>query len=329
MFDFENSLTFAPENERYKNDMQTILGANGQIADELAKELHRNYTTEIRLVGRNPKKVNDTDQLFVANLLDAQATDKAVAGSEIAYLTVGLPMNSQMWVEKFPIMMKNVIEACKKHKTKLVFFDNTYMYDKTSEPQTEESPFVPIGQKSTVRAKMATMLLDEMKSGNIEAVICRAPEFYGTGKTQSITNTLIFDNIKQGKKLKVPINDNTKRTLIFTPDASRAMALIGNTLSTYNQTWHLPCDDSRPSYKEFINLASRVYKKEFNYSVVKMWQFKLGSLFNKQAKELQELLPRYKYDNIFISDKFKNQFPDFKFTTYREGITNILNEQKQ
>lgn len=309
--------------------MQTILGANGQIAEELARELHRNYTTDIRLVSRNPKKVNDTDQLFVANLLDAEATEKAVAGSEIAYLTVGLPMNAKMWVKQFPTMMKNVIEACKKHKTKLVFFDNTYMYDKTSEPQTEESSFVPIGQKSTVRAKMATMLLEEMKSGNIEAVICRAPEFYGTGKTQSITNTLIFDNIKQGKKLKVPINDNTKRTLIFTPDASRAMALIGNTPSAYNQTWHLPCDDSRPTYKELINLASQIYKKEFNYSVVKMWQFKLGSLFNKQVKELQELLPRYTCDNIFISDKFKKVFPEFEFTTYREGITSILKEQKQ
>jgi nucleoside-diphosphate-sugar epimerase len=309
--------------------MQTILGANGQIAEELAKELHRNYTTDIRLVSRNPKKINDTDQLFSANLLDAQATDKAVAGSDIAYLTVGLPMNSQMWTEQFPIMMKNVIEACKQHKCKLVFFDNTYMYAKNNEPQTEESPFVPLGQKSTVRAKMTTMLLDEINNKNIKAVICRAPEFYGTGKTQSITNTLIFDNIKQGKKLKVPIKDNTKRTLIFTPDASRSMALIGNTPSAYNQTWHLPCDDNRPTYKELINLASKIYQKEFNYSVVKMWLFKLGSLFNKQAKELQELLPRYKYDNIFISDKFKKQFPDFKFTSYQEGITQIINEQKQ
>jgi nucleoside-diphosphate-sugar epimerase len=309
--------------------MQTILGANGQIAEELAKELHRNYTTDIRLISRNPKKINDTDQLFSANLLDAQATDKAVAGSDIAYLTVGLPMNSQMWTEQFPIMMKNVIEACKQHKCKLVFFDNTYMYAKNNEPQTEESPFVPLGQKSTVRAKMTTMLLDEINNKNIEAVICRAPEFYGTGKTQSITNTLIFDNIKQGKKLKVPIKDNTKRTLIFTPDASRSMALIGNTPSAYNQTWHLPCDDNRPTYKELINLASKIYQKEFNYSVVKMWLFKLGSLFNKQAKELQELLPRYKYDNIFISDKFKKQFPDFKFTSYQEGITQIINEQKQ
>ncbi len=307
--------------------MQTILGANGQIAEELAKELHRNYTTDIRLVSRNPKKTNDTDQLFPANLLDAHATDKAIAGSEIAYLTVGLPMNAQVWEEQFPIMMKNVIEACKQHKTKLVFFDNTYMYAKTNEPQIEESPFVPVGQKSTVRAKMATMLLNEINNKTIEAVICRAPEFYGTGKTQSITNTLIFENIKQSKKLKVPLKDDTLRTLIWTPDASRAMALIGNTPNAYNQTWHLPCDDNRFTYKELISLASKIYQKEFKYSVIKMWLFELGSLFNKQVKELQELLPRYKYDNLFISDKFKKRFPGFKVTTYREGITQIMNEQ--
>ena len=70
--------------------MQTILGANGQIAQELTRELHSRYTTDIRLVSRTPCKVNDTDQLIPANLLDASATSAAVAGSDIAYLTVGL-----------------------------------------------------------------------------------------------------------------------------------------------------------------------------------------------------------------------------------------------
>jgi len=309
--------------------MQTILGANGQIAEELAKELYRNYTNSIRLVSRTPKKVNDTDELFPANLLDPQATEKAVEGSDIAYLTVGLPMNSKMWAEQFPVMMQNVIDACKKHQCKLVFFDNTYMYAKTSEPQTEESPFISAGPKSTVRAKIATMLLNEIRNKNIEAVICRAPEFYGPGKTQSITNSLIFNNIKHDKKLKVPLKDNTLRTLIWTPDASRAMALIGNTPDAYQQTWHLPCDDNRLTYKAMISLASEIYQKELRYSILKMWVFKLGSLFNKQLSELRELLPRYKHDNIFISDKFKKRFPDFKVTTYREGIIFIRNEQKR
>lgn len=306
--------------------MQTILGANGQIAEELTRELYRNYTKDIRLVSRNPKKIHETDQLLSANLMDAEATKKAVEGSEIAYLTVGLPMDSQMWEDQFLIIMKNVIEACKKHHVKLVFFDNTYMYAKTSEPQTEESPFAPIGRKSIVRAKMAEMLLEEINNKTIEAVICRAPEFYGPHKTQSITNTLIFDNILQNKKLKVPLKDNTKRTLIWTPDASRAMALIGNTPDAYNQTWHLPCDDNQLTYKELIELSSSIYGREFDYSVLKMWQFKLGSFFNKKLKELLELLPRYKYDNIFNSDKFKKNFPNFKITTLENGITHIKNE---
>lgn len=309
--------------------MQTILGANGQIAEVLARELHQNYTTDIRLVSRKPKKIHNTDELFPANLLDAEATSKAVAGSTIAYLTVGLPMNTKMWEEQFPVMMQNVIEACKKHQCKLVFFDNTYMYAKTSELQTEESPFAPVGQKSTVRAKIASVLINEIHKKNIEAVICRAPEFYGPGKTQSITNKLVFDNIQHNKKLKIPLKDNTLRTLIWTPDASRAMALIGNTPNAYNQTWHLPCDDNRLTYKELIVLTSKMYQKELRYVIIKMWSLKLASLFNKQAKELQELLPRYKYDNIFISDKFKKRFPDFKVTSYKEGIAQLINEQQK
>ena len=306
--------------------MQTILGANGQIAEELARELHRNYTAAIRLVSRNPKKINDTDELFPANLMDAKATENAVEGSTVAYLTVGLPMDSQLWEAQFPVMMRNVIEACKKHNTKLVFFDNTYMYAKTDAVQTEESLFAPIGRKATVRAKIATMLLEEMKAKNIEAVICRAPEFYGPGKTQSITNTLVFDNIKAGKKPKIPLNDNILRTLIWTPDASRAMALIGNTPDAYHQTWHLPCDDNRLTYKELIALTSNLYGRELNYIILKMWMFKLGRLFNKQAAELKELLPRYTCDNIFSSDKFKERFPWFKVTSYEEGISELLNE---
>ena len=125
--------------------MQTILGANGQIAEELAKELNRQYTTEIRLVSRNPKKVNDSDLLFAADLTDAEKTDEAVKGSGIVYLTVGLPMDTATWTEQFPVIMRNVINACKKHKAKLVFFDNTYMYPQNDKPLTEETAFMPVG----------------------------------------------------------------------------------------------------------------------------------------------------------------------------------------
>ncbi|MBO0441233.1 NAD-dependent epimerase/dehydratase family protein [Candidatus Enterococcus ikei] len=303
--------------------MQTILGSNGQIGQELAKELHKNFTTDLRLVSRSPKKVNESDQLFPANLLNYEETNKAIIGSEIVYFTAGLPMDSKMWEEQFLIMMANVMKSCIENQTKLVFFDNTYMYAKNSEPQTEDSPFRPVGRKAVVRANMAQLLLDKMNAKEIDAVICRAPEFYGPGKTQSITNTMIFENINQGKKLRVPLNDSSLRTLIWTPDASRAMALIGNTEDAYGQTWHLPCDDSK-TYSEIINFSEQILKKKLPYTVLKMWQFNLGSRFSHQLKELKELLPRYQEDNIFVSDKFKERFPEFKITTMEEGIQQIV-----
>ena len=49
------------------NMKQTILGAGGSIGIELAKALKK-YTSDIKLVSRNPEKVNATDSLFPANL---------------------------------------------------------------------------------------------------------------------------------------------------------------------------------------------------------------------------------------------------------------------
>ena len=306
--------------------MQVILGANGQIGEELARELKRNYTSDIRIVSRKAQKINDTDEVFSADLSIKEQAIEAVKGAEIAYFTLGLPMNSEMWEESFSKILQNVIDACKINGTKLVFFDNTYMYPQDDRILTENTPFQPIGRKARVRKKMAEMVLKEMQSGELEAVICRAPEFYGPGKTQSITNTLIFDNIKAVKKLKVPISSDKKRSLIWTPDASRATALIGNTPDAYGQSWHLPVDESHPTYREFIGLASKVFGKDLRFSVIPKFVFSIGSLFNSKVKELQELLPRYGYDNLFDDSKFRKRFPDFEIIGYREGLELIKNE---
>ncbi|MFB6456715.1 NAD-dependent epimerase/dehydratase family protein [Chitinophaga sp. Hz27] len=302
--------------------MQTILGSSGQIAIELAKALKANFSDDIRLVSRNPHKVNDTDTLFRANLLDAAQTDNAVQGSEIAYLTVGLPMDTKLWEQQFPVMMKHVITACQKYQVKLVFFDNTYMYPQDNRIQTEDIPFEPVGRKGRVRAQIANMLLHQIAAGNVNGVICRAPEFYGPGKTQSITNTLIFDKIRTHKTLRVMLRDDTNRSLIWTPDAARATALIGNTPAAFNQTWHLPC--TQPiTYKSLIKLAEEIYGRPLPYSIIPKWLVNTGAVFSKQLKELQELLPRYTTDNYFDSTKFQLRFPDFHITDYKEGVSQL------
>lgn len=303
--------------------MQTILGASGQIGHELAIYLKRDFTSDIRLVSRNPKQVNGSDQLHRADLLDARDTLGAVEGSEIVYLTAGLPMDTRLWVEQWPVIMTNVIDACAAQGARLVFFDNTYMYPQTDEPQTENTTFRPHGEKGRIRAAIAGDLLSAMEKKRLTALICRAPEFYGPGKTQSITNSSIIEPLARGKAARVFLRDDRLRSLIYTPDASRAMALLGNTGDAYGQTWHLPCDDDRLTYRAFIALAAEQFGTEPRYRVLKRWQLRLAGLFNRRIRDAAELLPRYETDNIFVSDKFKTRFPDFRVTTFRKGLASI------
>lgn len=304
--------------------MQTVLGATGQIAMELARELRRTYTDDIRLVSRKPLKINDSDALVAADLLDADQAAKAVKGSSIVYFTAGLPPDTQLWETQFPVMLRNSLDAARAAKAKFVYFDNTYMYPQDDRVLTENAPFEPVGRKGRVRAQMASMVQQEMQRGDIPVVIGRAPEFYGPGKTQSITNTLVIDNIRAGKTPRVPVRDDTKRTLIWTPDASRALAALGNASDTFGQTWHLPCDDDRLTYKQFVALASEIFGREPSYKVLGKWTLTAVGLISKQVRELRELLPRYEHDNLFDSSKYKQRFPDFKVTTYRQGLTRIL-----
>ncbi|GAA2979257.1 nucleoside-diphosphate-sugar epimerase [Microbacterium terrae] len=302
--------------------MQTILGAGGQIGTELARELHDHYTTELRLVSRNPQRLHETDDLIAASLLSPEETDAAVVGSDIVYLTVGLPPDAKLWAEQLPVMMRNTMDACERHGAKLVFFDNTYMYPMTGGPLTEETAFDPHGPKAKTRALIATMLLETMAAGRVEAVICRAPEFYGPGRTQSFTNSLFFDPIQQGRIPRVPLRDDTLRTLIWTPDASRAMALIGNTTSAYGQTWHLPCD-TPISYEQLARLASEEWNRKIRYTVMPKIAFQTAGIFDAGAREIRELLPRYAHDNVFVTEKFTRAFPDFPVTTFPVGIHTI------
>lgn len=59
---------------------------------------------------------------------------------------------------------------------------------------------------------------------------------------------------------------------------------------------------------------------------VPLWQFKVAKLFSKKVRELDELLPRYEVDNIFVSNKFKKTFPNFKITSFETGISQMLTE---
>lgn len=307
--------------------MQTILGSNGVIGTNIAKTLPQ-FTNQIRLVSRNPKKVNETDELFSADLLNAAQINEAVKGSEVVYLTAGLPYKIKVWREQWPVIMSNVISACKQHNSKLVFFDNVYSYGKVNGWMTEATSYNPCSNKGEVRAKIAIQLMDETKKGNLQAMIVRGADFYGPQTPLSFLNVMLFENYAKGKKAQLMISDSTKHSFTYTPDAGRATALLGNTSSAFNQVWHSPCDKNTLTGKEFAELAANAFGVSLKYMVLPKWMIWMAGRFDYNIASAVEMLYQNEVDYLFSSEKFEKAFPDFHITTYKEGIEATVTSMK-
>lgn len=299
--------------------MQTILGANGTIGRVLAKELSK-YTDKVRLVSRNPRRINETDELHPADLLKPGAVDKAVEGSDVVYLTVGLEYKLKVWEQQWPLLMRETIDACIKHNAKLVFFDNIYMYDRDAVPHmTEESPVSPSSRKGYVRKQISEMLLSAERKGKVTALIARSADFYGPDNKNSFVNEMVLKNLAAGKKAMWFMNNNFVHSFTYTPDAAAATALLGNTPDAYGQVWHLPTDSTRLTGTDFIKMCAEELKAKPRLTVLSRVMIRLLGLFIPVMREMPEMLYQYDRDYFFDSSKFTSRF-GITATPYLTGI---------
>ncbi len=304
--------------------MQTILGAGGAIGQALAREL-RPYSSHIRLVSRHPEKTDPDNECFPADLTDREAVRHAVAGSEVAYLTAGLPYDHKVWASDWPVIMDNAIAACAEAGARLVFFDNVYMYDPASlDPMTEDTPVAPTSRKGKIRAAIAHALLEAHRAGKLEALVARSADFYGPGvQNVSLLAETVFKPLSQGKKANWLGRDDKKHSFTYVPDAARATALLGNTPSAYGQVWHLPTAADPYTGREWVSHIAAALKTQPHYRVAGKGLVRLLGVFMPIMRETVEMLYQYDRDYVFDSRKFEAAF-NIAPTPYAEGIRSVV-----
>ena len=303
--------------------MQTILGSGGAIGTGLAKEL-KAYTEKIRLVSRNPQKINDTDEIVAADLKDFSKIDDLVAGSEIVYVLVSFEYNAKIWEETWPPFMKSVVEACKNHSSKLVFFDNMYIYDPAELPHmTEESRINPSSRKGKVRKQLFEMIMGEVDKGNLKAMILRGADFYGPGIKTSVLQEMVLENLKKGKSAYWFMNADKKHSFTYSPDAAKATAILGNKDECYNQVWHMPAHPDTLTGRQWVELFAKELGVKPRIKVISGFMNGILGLFNPIMREFREMAYQWDRDYYFDGSKFEKKF-DFKPTTYQQGVKQVV-----
>ncbi len=287
---------------------QTILGAGGAIGIELAKSL-KDYTNDIRLVSRNPKKINQGDEIFPADLTQKEQIDKAVKDSEIVYVTVGFEYNTKIWQKLWVPFIKNVIDACLKHNAKLVFFDNVYAIGEDYIKHiTENSPISPSSNKGKVRAELNKQIIEATEKNSLKAIIARAPDFFSEIKEKSLLMNLVYENLVKGKKAQWFCNAKVAHSIAYAPELAKGTAMLGNTSDAYNQIWNLPTDPEQITGEQWIKLFAEEMNTSDKYQVLPKWGLKLLGVFVPILREMYEMSYQYDRDYYFDSSKFNSRF---------------------
>ncbi|MGN6398777.1 MAG: NAD-dependent epimerase/dehydratase family protein [Mucilaginibacter sp.] len=298
--------------------MHTILGAGGAVANALTRELINNNDT-VRLVSRKPVEPGSKNVTWQkADLLNYDELIAAARGSSVIYLTAGLIYDKKIWTEQWPVIMQNFIRLGKETGARLIFFDNVYMYGLVDGPMKEDTPYRPSSVKGGIRAKIANMLMDEAKAGNIRATIARGADFYGTDNMNSFFDMMVLDKFAKKQKAQWIGNPNKLHNFSYIPDMGKGMFLLGQHPESDNQIWHMPT--AKPlTGKQFIELAARIYGAEPKFMAVNKFMLWLVGLFQKVVMGTVEMYYQYNHDYNFNSDKFEKAF-NMKPTSYEEGI---------
>lgn len=298
-----------------------VLGGNGVVGKETISALTGRGLT-VTSVNRQLHEI-PSGEAVQADLKDRDAAVRAIDGAEVAYLVLGLPYSLAVWRRDWPVIVDNVIEACRIHDTHLVFLDNVYAYGRVSGTMTEETPIRPTSRKGQVRAELLARFTAAQTHG-LEVTIARSADFYGPGASTSVFNGMAIDAVAAGTAPTWLLNASLPHSMTYTPDIGAALATLGTDPRGRNGVWHVPTAPALTGedYLAMVTGANRAHK------VMSKTVLRLGGLFVPAARESLELSYQNTEPYLFDSSKFESTF-GVSATPYREGIARTLQHAQE
>ncbi|MCR9051384.1 MAG: NAD-dependent epimerase/dehydratase family protein [Phaeodactylibacter xiamenensis] len=304
------------------SNLHTVLGASGAVGRAVIDEL-LNQGLPVRAVSRTMDKPGVAS--VPADLLHTEDAQRVIRGSSHVYLCVGLPYFEAVWKKDWPVLMRNVINACAANDARLIFLDNVYMYGPAplQVPFDESHPQQPVSEKGKARKATLDLLKNAMDKGTVQAVIGRAADFYGPYATNSMLYVSFLERMLKGKAPQLLSPTDVPHTYTDTVDVGRALVTLALAEDAYGQAWHLPVNPPI-TMQEATTIFNQLLGTAFKARMIPFWLQRLIGLFVPPLREVWEMNYQFRYPYVMSDRKFRERFPEFEVTGYEEGLERMV-----
>jgi nucleoside-diphosphate-sugar epimerase len=259
----------------------------------------------VRMVNRRGKAdVPAGVEVVAADAYDLLSAKAAVQGAAVVYQSAQPAYHE--WVEKFPALQGNILEAAASVGAKLIVTDNLYMYgDPQGQTITEALPYRAHTRKGKVRQAMAEAVMAAHQSGKVRAAIGRASDFWGP--RDMVQGEQLFYPALAGKTVNLIGDVNQPHSFTYVKDFGTALATLGTREEALGQAWIAPT--SAPiTFTALVKLVEKAIGQPVKYRVGGRVILSVMGLFNKNAGEIVEMLYEFEQPFVVSSRKFEEAF---------------------
>ena len=254
------------------------------------------------------------------DVLDAEAVARAVDGADQIIMAIGFPYHRAVWQAAWPRAMHNLIAACERFGTRMVFVDNLYMYGPQTTPLHED---MPLTTQPAIRAEVTRIWMAAQAAGRVKVAALRASDFYGIGCGElSQFGDRGFGALAKGAAATLIVPPDLPHDVTYIPDIARAVAtLLDAPDDAFGHAWHVPNAPIRTP-RDILAMGAKALNVALKIKALPLWMLPMLGVFMPVMREVADI--RHQIDRAYHVDtqKFGGRFWS-NATPFEVGVRDV------
>lgn len=299
-----------------------VLGATGGMGYAIVNELIDRGIKVIAFARNRNKleKLYGTQALveqFEGDVFNSSDLMAAAGGVDVIFHAINIPYH--LWEEHQTTIVQNIIGTSEQVGAKLAMVDNIYAYGRgEGRLVAETTPKNPHTKKGKIRLALEQMAF----TSNVPVLVAHFPDYYGPNAENTYIHFLLKE-VLQNKRASYVGDTQKAREFLYTPDGAKAIVELSLREEAYGQNWNIPATGAI-SGEEIIHMVRGLTGYEKKVSVVTKNMVRFVGLFNRQMRELTEMMYLNEQPVVLSGQKYETKVGPVPKTPYKEGLEKTI-----